>query len=191
MYDEPLRPISDRLCPEPTIQLLSEANLSVDFLLAAPSTPEIPTTSNRITNFNTNTSDLPEVPTVNYDSILGDKIIFEKVMQNILENEKDNKTIADTVDLDLEEKKLNEELNSLFFFEKEPTEEPQNNGTTPSKAAGPKVQKMEVEETIDFFDINKSLAYTIPKHEDSEFIEFMTYLPECSDQSYHNMRQKL
>ena len=64
-------------------------------------------------------------------------------------------------------------------------------GSNSKAAKGTTVsQRLEDEEPMLRLDFNKPLLHTIPSPEDAEFMEYMTYLPECSDPRYQQMYQR-
>ena len=109
---------------------------------------------------NVNMSNLPEIPLRNYDELLTDPL-------NILGAPK---AIAE---------------------KKEPMTGPETEAT-PMDDSQPKkiVKKIEEEEGFIFFDPTKPLAHMLPKSEDTEFMDYMTHLPECSDPLYQKAYSK-
>jgi len=127
---------------------------------------------------NLDLSRLIEIPPCSYDEIIDDPLTIEgKPKQPAV------KTEAATVS-DEEEKKILEDLNEIFFVEPEPPSTDES--SQPKKV----VKKIDEDETIAFFDTGKSLKHGIYAPEDSEFMDYLNYLPECSDPLYDQINHK-
>lgn len=127
---------------------------------------------------NMDLSTLVEIPPCNYDEIIEDQLrIVGKPKQPLIKTE----AVSGS---DEEEKKMLEDLNEIFYAEPEPPST--DDSSQPKKI----VKKIEEDEAIAFFDPNKELTHFIYNPEDSDFMDYLNYLPECSDPLYNQISQR-
>ncbi len=186
LYDQPFPDFFGNHLGEDMNQLLLKDQTTADNLLALPQ----PFPDDLAT-----LSSAPDIPAKNYDEFLNDTFRVQWKPSNgpvkrevKAENPAPNPAPADP---ELEERKMVEDLEVVFLAENEtaaPTEDSQQQ--TSKKPNPGKVASKEEDEGMVFFDMSKNLIHTLPKSEDTEFVEYMTHLPECTDPLYHKANQK-
>jgi len=154
----------------PQIMLL---NASADSLLANPlSNANDPLSKIDLSN-------LPDIPSYDYEELLSDPLNIQG-LPKIKQEKNDNQTGPEA-----EERKTLEDIENIMVnmeTDTNPSDDSQNNKKP--------VKKQEDDENFVYFDISKPLMHTLPKAEDTEFIEYMTNLPECTDPLYYKINQK-
>lgn len=134
-----------------------------DSLLASgPSALDDPAVNLDLTN-------LVEVPPCNYDEIIDDPL-------SVLEIPKNQEGKSEAMEkIEVAELKVLENLNEIFFD------------------GAKEIQKRSsrrMNDEITFFDVKEELKHTLYKPEDEEFMDYINYLPECTDPLYQKVNKQ-